>query len=474
MPKNLINDHQFQRTEWEKIFNSFYDGIWVADGDGRTILVNKAYEDLTGINRENVLGKYANDLLVAGILSQSAIPGVMKTLKPVTIINNINGKSLLVTGVPMFDKNNKLDLIVCNVRDITQLIELQKEIDKKNDLIQHYEMELKSFKDHSLGVKDGVVSRDEKMIQLFQLAKHVATTQSTILILGESGVGKEVLANWIHRMSPRKNKPFITVNCSAIPENLIESELFGYEKGAFTGATKRKTGLFEMADQGTIFLDEIGELPLNLQSKLLRVLQEKKVQRIGGGKLIPVDVRVISATNRSLEKMMADGLFREDLYYRLNVIPFKIPPLRERKDDIPILVDYFLKQFNKMYNRQIKISPVILDRIMNYHWPGNVRQLKNYIERLVVISQQANTTIRDLPNYLQIESDMNSLKLEKPLMPLRKAMDEYEKSIISSTLKKAKSIRQAAKILEVDHSTLVRKIQQYDIDYKILLNTNNE
>lgn len=474
MSHNHAVYHQFQETEWEKIFNSFYDGIWVADGEGRTILVNKAYEDLTGIKKEDVLGKFAQDLLESGVLSQSAIPGVIKTLKPVTIINKIKDKRLLVTGVPVFDENNKLHRIVCNVRDITQLIELQREIDKKNDLIQHYEMEIKSFRDNSLGLEDEPVIRDKKMIQLFQLAKHVAETQSTILILGESGVGKEVLANWIHRMSSRKNKPFIAVNCSAIPENLIESELFGYEQGAFTGALKRKTGLFEMADQGTIFLDEIGDLPLNMQAKLLRVLQEKKVQRIGGGKLIPIDVRVISATNRSLERMIADGSFREDLYYRLNVIPLKIPPLRERKDDIPLLANHFLKKFNKMYNRNIELSPVILNRMMEYHWPGNVRELKNVIERFVVISQRDNPHSEDFPGVLQTFSGPADVALAEQLLPLREAMDLYEKSVIITALKKAKSIRQAARILEINHSTLVRKIHKYNIYYNNLVYTKNK
>ena len=469
-----VRYYQFQEDDWEKIFHSFYDGIWIADGDGRTIFVNKAYEDLTGINREVVLGKLAKDLLEAGVLSQSAIPGVMKTLKPVTIINKMNDKRLLVTGVPVFNENNELHCIVCNVRDITVLTELQREIEKKNNLIQHYEMEIMHFRENSLGMEDGPVVKDQKMIELFQLSKHVASTQSTVLILGESGVGKEVLASWIHRMSLRNSQPFITVNCSAIPENLIESELFGYEQGAFTGAQKRKAGLFEMADNGTIFLDEIGELPLGMQVKLLRVLQEKQVQRIGGGKLIPVNVRVISATNRSLDKMIAEGTFREDLYYRLNVIPFTLPSLRDRKDDIPLLVTHFLRQFNKMYDRNVQISPVILDQMMKYHWPGNIRELKNIIERFVVIAQEDTPDMESLPKDLQVASEPSELEWTDTLSPLRVTMDSFEKSVIISTLKRATSIRQAAKSLEINHSTLVRKIQQYEIDYKRLVSNNNQ
>lgn len=323
-----------RESEWHTIINALFDGIWVADGDGRTVLVNKAYEKLTGIRIDDVIGQRAQDLVEAGVLSQSAIPGVMETLQTVTIINKMNGKRLLVTGVPVLNDEGELWRIVCSVRDITNLAELQQEIERKSALIKHYETELLKLQQ----IDNGPVIRSPHMIRLFESAKHVAATSSTVLILGESGVGKEVLAKWIHQMSQRVNQPYMTVNCSAIPENLIESELFGYEKGAFTGAQPTgKAGLFEMAHKGTIFLDEIGELPFAMQSKLLRVLQEKEVRRIGSGKPVPVDVRVIAATNRSLEKMVAEGTFREDLYYRINVIPFTIPPLRERKEDIPIL-----------------------------------------------------------------------------------------------------------------------------------------
>lgn len=453
-----------RESEWHTIVNSLFDGIWVADGEGRTVLVNKAYEKLTGIPAEDVIGKRAKDLVEAGVLSQSAIPGVMETLQTVTIINKVNGKRLLVTGVPVLNDQGKLWRIVCSVRDITNLTELQQEIEQKSALIKHYETELLKFQQ----IDNGPIVRDPNMIRLFESAKHVAATSSTVLILGESGVGKEVLAKWIHQMSQRVKQPYMTVNCSAIPENLIESELFGYDKGAFTGAQSTgKAGLFEMAHKGTIFLDEIGELPFAMQSKLLRVLQEKEVQRIGSGKPIPVDVRVIAATNRSLEKMVAEGTFREDLYYRINVIPFTIPPLRKRKEDVPILTAHFLNEFNQMYDRDIEMSPVVLNRLMGYHWPGNVRQLKNIIERMIVLSKSKEITVDDLPDFL--ETAPASQQYRDTIVPLRQARMEFEKNLIIQALKKSKSIRQTAQLLELDHSTLIRKIQQQDIDHESLL-----
>ncbi|GIM44981.1 PAS domain-containing protein [Collibacillus ludicampi] len=464
-----VREHSFQlkEHEWEEIFNSCFDGIWVADGEGKTILVNEAYERLSGVKAKNVLGRSAQELIEAGVLSHSAIPGVIETQKPVTIINKMGGKQLLVTGVPVFDENHKLSRVVCNVRDITQLTELQKEIEKKSELINHYEMEIKKLQEQLQTLDNAPVTRSQAMVHLFETAKRVASTHSTVLILGESGVGKEVLANWIHRMSPRSSQPYIKVNCSVLPENLIESELFGYEKGAFTGAQSSKAGLFEAADKGTIFLDEIGELPLNMQAKLLRVLQEKEIQRIGARQTIHVDVRVIAATNRSLEKMVAEGLFREDLYYRLHVVPFTIPPLRERKEDIPLLISQFLNEFGRIYNREVEMSPVVFDKFMNYHWPGNVRELKNMIERLVVITTKKEITLEDLPEFLRMSPASPDSLWETP--SLTTAVKHYEKQLIIKTLEKCRSIRQASQLLKVDHSTLVRKIRHLEIDYKSIL-----
>jgi len=456
-----------QWNEWEGIFNACFDGVWVTDGEGRTIMVNQAYEQLANIKKEDVIGKYVQDLLEASVLSQSSVPEVIKTQKPVTIINKMNNKSLLVSGVPVF-RNQKLHRIVCTVRDISQLTELQKEIEKKNELIIHYEAEMSKYKDMLDQIEGGPVVRNSKNRKLFELAEQVASTSSTVIIKGESGVGKEVLANWIHQRSPRRNKPFIKVNCSAIPESLMESELFGYEQGAFTGAHKRKAGLFELADQGTIFLDEIGDLPPNMQAKLLRVLQDKEVRRVGGGKPVSIDVRVISATNRSLEKMISKGLFREDLYYRLNVIPFVLPPLRERKEEIPILAAHFLTQFNRMYERKVEIGPVVIQRMMQYNWPGNIRELKNMIERLVVMSSDEQMSLELFSDYIE---QTHASSPDKPGGLLHDLVNNFEKQLICDSLGRSKSIRQAAKMLGVSHSTLVRKIQFYDINYQSMIGT---
>ena len=368
-------------------------------------------------------------------------------------------------GVPVWNEKGELWRIVCSVRDITQLAELQQEIDQKSALIKHYEMELLKLQQ----IENAPIARSPQMIRLFEAAKHVAATSSTVLILGESGVGKEVLAKWIHQTSQREKQPFVTVNCAAIPESLIESELFGYEKGAFTGAQATgKAGLFELAHKGTLFLDEIGELPYAMQSKILRVIQEKEVQRIGSAKPIRVDVRLIAATNRSLEKMVAEGTYREDLYYRINVIPFTIPPLRERKEDIPILVAHFIDEFSQMYGRKIEISPVVLNRLIGYHWPGNVRQLRNVIERMVVMSKSGKITLSDLPDFLAdpLPSPAN---MTAAVLPLHQARLEFEKGLIIQALKQSKSVRQAAQLLELEHSTLIRKLKKLKIDYKSYL-----
>jgi len=247
---------------------------------------------------------------------------------------------------------------------------------------------------------EGIVGKSPKILQALDIVHRVAPTNATVLLMGESGVGKELFAKAIHFLSPRADKPFIAINCAAIPPDLLEAELFGYEKGAFTGAYTSKKGKFELANGGTIFLDEIGDMPLNLQVKLLRVLQEKEVERIGSSKPIKIDVRIIAATNRNLEKLIKEGKFREDLYYRINVVPIYIPPLRERKEDIPVLVNYFLEVFNKEYGKNVKVSKEVFEVFLNYHWPGNVRELRNVLERMVILDTDGILTYEDLPTEL--------------------------------------------------------------------------
>ncbi|MBM7615886.1 sigma-54 interaction domain-containing protein [Alkaliphilus hydrothermalis] len=301
------------------------------------------------------------------------------------------------------------------------------------------------------------------MGEVLHTASNVASVISTVLILGESGVGKEVVAKLIHKLSKRNDKALISINCGAIPENLIESELFGYETGAFTGAQRKgKAGLIELAHEGTLFLDEVGELPLNLQVKLLRVIQEKKLMRLGGLSETEVDVRIIAATNKNLFKMVQEGKFRSDLYYRLNVVPIEIPPLRKRRADIIPLCYYFIEKYNRKYRCNKELTPEVEDIFKRYSWPGNVRELENVIERLVVTTQMDEIDEKNLPLFFieDNQSVYERVKLEG-IIPLKEAFEALERKLIERAYKKYKNTYEMAEALGVNQSTVVRKIHKY-------------
>lgn len=325
-------------------------------------------------------------------------------------------------------------------------------------------------KDFSPFAVNEIITVNKDMRYIIDLCKRVAMSKAPILITGESGVGKEMIAELIHENSKRANSPFIKLNCAAIPENLIESEFFGYEAGAFTGALKNgKKGIIELADTGTLFLDEVGEMPLNLQSKLLRVLQNGKFIKVGGDKELNSNVRIISATNKDLEMLIHEELFREDLYFRLNVIPIRIPPLRERKDDIPIISLYFLDYYNKFYNMNKKISVGVMDLLVDIDWTGNIRELKNTIERLVLISLEDVITENDFiyssfasKRYSTVEKkNYENLEEYDENLSLKELVANYEIKIILKTVKKYGSLRKASHVLKVSPSTLSRKITAY-------------
>ena len=306
-----------------------------------------------------------------------------------------------------------------------------------------------------------MIGKSDKMIKISNLIEQVAPSKTSVLILGENGVGKEVIANLIHDFSNRKSNPFIKVHCAALSENLLESELFGHEKGAFTGAVKEKKGRFELADKGTIFLDEIGEISQNIQVKLLRVIQEKSFERVGGEKTINVDVRIIAATNRNLKKEVEEGRFREDLYYRLNVVQITVPPLRERKEDILLMMSSFIQNFSEENNKNIKeITKKAKTALYNYNWPGNVRELKNVLEAAVVLSKDGVIDINDLPTYLKNEDDQgNFLKIKMPA-----TMEEIEKEAIISTLALANGNKsKTAEMLNMNRKTLYAKLNELEI-----------
>lgn len=451
--------------ELDAIVESSYDGLFITDGNGITLRYNKAFEQLTLIDTNEYRGKSVEEIKRDGIISDPVTLHVLEQKKSITVMQESqSGKLTLTTGNPVFDANGKIIRVVCNVRDITELNLLKQELEKEQGLSQHYETQLKALKLKYTGSEKMVVT-STRMRNLIDMVIRLATVDSTVLITGESGTGKELIAETIHSNSARKDKPLIKVNCGAIPENLLESELFGYESGAFTGAKKEgKPGVIKLAAGGTLFLDEIGEIPLNLQVKLLRFLQSKEFTRVGGESSITVDVRIVTATNRHLLEMVQQKQFREDLYYRLNVVPVQVPSLRERKEDIPALIAHFLQVFNRKYNMNKKISPGVVDNLMRYDWPGNVRELENLIERMVVITIKDIITTADLPSHLCDNTGLSSpYVMVSGIVPLREAVESVEKQLLEKAYAKYRTTRQMAKELKVDASTVVRKAAKYKI-----------
>lgn len=315
-----------------------------------------------------------------------------------------------------------------------------------------------------------LIGNSDAMKRILELIDKVADSDSTVLIYGESGTGKELVARAIHYRSDRMDKPLVPINCAAIPSDLLESELFGYEKGAFTGAHRTKIGRFEYANGGTLFLDEIGEMSPQLQVKLLRVLQEKSFERLGGVRPIQIDVRIIAATNRNLEKAMEEGKFREDLYYRLSVIPIHIPPLRERKEDIPVLVEHFLEKFNREKGRNITgISPKAMDKLMSYWWPGNVRELENLIERVVVLKRSGTIDVEDLPEKILTsgaKDPLGTIVLPEQGIQLDATIHRLERELILQALKRTKGVKkEAAQLLGMKRTTLIQKMKRNNIEF---------
>lgn len=458
-----LKNEKLTLDELESIIECSYDGIYITDGQANTIKVNNAYERITGLKKTNVLGKNMKDLVKDGYISQSATLLVLKNKKTNTIEQEFStGVKVLVTSNPIFDENENIIMVVTNVRDVTQLYKLKEQLQKTKEITRKYVSEIEEMRSQLLNTSE-IVAEDHKTIEIIQLANRIAKVDTTILMLGETGAGKDQIAKHIHKVSNRSKKQFIKVNCGAVPSSLIESEFFGYEKGAFTGASKEgKIGLFELASGGTIFLDEVGELPMDMQVKLLRVLQEMEVVRIGGTKPIKIDVRVLAATNRDLEEMIKEKQFREDLYYRLNVVPLYIPPLRERKQDILPLINYFLSKLNEKYNFNRVFSSDALNSLYEYNWPGNVRELKNIVERVVIMSEDDKIKVSDLPKNISGTNGMVvTLNTFEEGINLKETLDAIEEKLIKKAYDKYGNVRAAAKSLGIDPSTFVRKRQKY-------------
>lgn len=458
--------HQLDKSnrELDAIIESSFDGIYITDINGNTLKTNSAIERITGIPKNYYIGKNTSDLINRGVLYESVTSKVIEKKKTVTIVQkNLNGKETLMTGNPIFNEHGEVEKVVTNIRDLSELNSLNEELKKAQHLNEQYKKELQRLKATNV-MSDDLVLKSDKMLEIYGMAERVANFDTTVLILGETGVGKDVLVRHLFSKSARsKSGQLIKVNCGAIPKDLLESELFGYEGGAFSGANRTgKVGMFELADKGVLFLDEVSELPLDLQVKLLRAIQEKEIMRIGGTKIKKVDIQLIAATNKDLLEMVRKGEFREDLYYRLNVVPLYLPPLRERKDDILPLIHYYLEKYNEKYLVSKELDRELKSFFYYYEWPGNVRELSNLIERLILTVSNQLLTLADLPKEYKGLPE-NSISANDEELSLKEAVERAEKKLLLKAAQKYNTTYEMAKNLKTSQPTIVRKLQKYNI-----------
>ena len=452
-------------TTLEEVIEGSFDGILVADGDGNVLMMNHSYVRHTGIQREELLHKNIKDFINPTWMKKSVVILAIEQRQAVSLNHTTkNAKNIMVTGIPLFNEEGLIKMVVVNTRDISEIYELREELLKAKEMEKYYLSQINGKNSEKINSKgEEIVVANSKMQEIYALARKVAVFDTTVLITGESGVGKELVARYLHEKNTLRNKkPFIEVNCGAIPENLLESELFGYEEGAFTGANKGgKAGLFEAASGGTIFLDEMGEMSLNLQVKLLRALEDRTIMRVGATEPISVDTRVLAATNANLLDKIEVGTFREDLYYRLNVINIEIPPLRERIDEIAPLALKFINEFNKKYGQDKKLTYEIIKEFEVYPWKGNIRQLKNVIENMIVLSNGDYLQIRDIPWLAETyeKALINSQKEES----MAEILARVEKHVLEEAKERYGSTRKIADALNMDQSTVVRKQKKYGI-----------
>ena len=445
--------------ELQEILEASFDGILVTDGDGVGLFVNPSYTRNTGIKPEEILQHNVKELLNPIWMKKSIALEVIEKKESVSMEHDTkNGNHILVTGTPIFNEDGSIKRVVVNTRDLSDINHLKMKLNEAQAMEKIY-LKSMGINRELLDINDESIVINNRMRDIYEVAKRVSTYNTTVLITGESGTGKELIAQYIHKQDiSRKDKPFVVINCGAIPENLLESELFGYVGGSFTGAVRGgRKGIFEQADGGIIFLDEIGEMSLALQVKLLRVLENHTIMKIGQSEETPVNVRIIAATNRDLEKEVRDGRFRDDLFYRLNVVTLKVPPLRERLEEIVPLATKFINKFNAMYGQHKKLTYKLVQALEAYEWPGNVRELKNVMENMVVISQSDYLSSNDLP---WIKKDENR---ENEAITLKEAVAEFEKQYLRSAKEQWKTTEKMAKVLGVNQSTISRKLCKYNI-----------
>ncbi|MCC0643880.1 MULTISPECIES: sigma-54 interaction domain-containing protein [unclassified Clostridioides] len=463
---------------YKKILEASHDEICASDDKGIIIYCNKAFEENYGLKKEDILGKNVSFLEESGYSTKSPIPVVLRTKSKFSLEQDTQtGKKLIITASPVFDENGELEFTVENCRDITELNNIKNKLEDTKKQVKKYKSEVETLYRTALRIEDTVIMDGVVMRPIMNTVNHVSKTDVSVLLLGESGTGKSSLARYIHHNSNRASGPFITINCATISPQLLESELFGYTSGAFTGAsTKGKVGLVELANGGTLFLDEIGDIPQNLQAKFLQLIQDRTFTPVGSLKNKKVDIRIISATNADLISKVKEKKFREDLYYRLNVIEIKLPPLRERKDNLVEIIKYYFNRYSSDFNLNKTISKEAINIIANYRFPGNIRELQNIIQKILLTCRDNHITTDDLPNILTknvntvnsgnnfptYTTDVdNSLPIDYKNKNFNTLIMEYEKNVILDAYEKLGSSYKVARLLEISQSKANRLIRKY-------------
>lgn len=459
MSGNTMNGLHEKIRFYETILDNIYNGVMITDPEGKIIFFSKTYGNFLGIDPQEAIGKNCTEVIENTRMDIVAKTGIPEIDQP----HRIMGQDMVVQRIPI-----KLDGKVIAVygqvmfKDVRDVQALANKLNFLESKVEFYEKELESLRSSKYTINN-IVGKTEGIVELKKLALKAAATNAPVLLIGESGTGKELFAHAIHYASDRRPYTFIRLNCAAIPKDLLEAELFGYEPGAFTGAgSKVKPGKFELAHRGSIFLDEISDLPLEMQPKLLRVLEEKEMERLGGTRLTKCDFRLIAATHENLERCVEKGKFRKDLYYRLNVIPIQIPPLRERKEDIPIIAEHLIQIINKDLGTHVtKISPEVVNIFQNYDWPGNVRELANILERIIYITEGDTIQFRHLPFFLQSMRE-GSAKLQPSL--LKNLREDMEKEALLHAIHISNDNKnKAAKLLGIHRTALYKKMKRLNI-----------
>ena len=458
--EKVRKSQEYMKEYFNELMDSVSEDLLITDGSGIVLRVSPSFEQVYGLDSEAALGRTVYDLEAEGYFRPSIIAKVLASGNKVTMEQTTKkDRIIVVTATPVRNRDGKIRFVVSYSRDITEEIDLQKKYASLQDQMERYSSEISKLKSRENNVD--IIRNSHVMEQVMETVAQVAEYDVNVLLLGDSGTGKTSLARKIHYQSSRADRPFVDINCAAIPEHLLEAELFGYEKGAFTGADARgKTGLIEMAHHGTLFLDEVSEIPLPLQAKILKAIQEKEIIRVGSVKPVKVDFRLIAATNQDLEQSVQEGKFRKDLYYRLNVIRIRVPSIRERKEDVAPLLEHFLEQCNERFGKGKRFSAEAMEALVEWDWPGNVREISNVVERCYITSSGAEIGLRDLPEEIREAEDQSVIRPGTD-ETLAEAIERLEKSMVRSAYERYGSTTAVAKHLGISQPTASRKISKY-------------